>query len=326
MPKSTEKRGEEAWIEIAVTSPPELIEGLANFITELGATGISQEVDTENTEDADQPGGGTELSDFAPPPREELKAYLPADSPWQEKVEQLKDYIENLADLFPDLKQPDFTVKTLSDPDWAEQWKKYFKPLRIHRNIVIKPTWERYTPTGRDIVIEIDPGMAFGTGQHSSTRMCLEALEEILLKDRSIRNWKVLDVGTGTGILSICCAKMGAAKTVALDIDPQAVEIARKNVAVNHVGDRVEVVNSDISKYRTGGFDLIVANLNAEPLIKLRSHLITLMEKKGYLIISGIIEQSVRAIEKKFLKEPLSVQSVLRDKEWVCYVLRQMGS
>lgn len=317
MPNGTDKRGKEAWIEIAVTSPPELIEGLSNFITELGATGISQE------EDADQPGAGADLSEYAPPLREELKAYLPADSPWKEKIELLKTYIENLTDLFPDLKQPDFTVKTLSDPDWGEQWKKYFKPLRIHKNIVIKPTWERFTATGRDIVIEIDPGMAFGTGQHSSTRMCLEALEEILLKDRSIKNWRVLDVGTGTGILSICCAKMGAAKIVAVDIDPQAVEIARKNVAINHVGDRVEVVNSDISKYRTGGFDLIVANLNAEPLIKLRPHLMTLMEKKGYLIISGIIEQSVGAIEKKFLKEPLSVQGVLRDKEWVCYVLRQ---
>ncbi|MDD2672133.1 MAG: 50S ribosomal protein L11 methyltransferase [Syntrophales bacterium] len=319
MPNGTEKSGKEAWIEIAITSPPELIEGLANFITELGATGTFQE------EDADQP-GGAELSVFAPPLREELKAYLPADSPWKEKLDRLKTYIENLVDLFPDLKQPDFTVKTLSDPDWGEQWKKYFKPLRIHKNIVIKPTWERYTATGRDIVIEIDPGMAFGTGQHSSTRMCLEALEEILLKDRTIRNWRVLDVGTGTGILSICCAKMGAAKITAVDIDPQAVEIARKNIAINQVGDRVEVVKSDISKYKAGGFDLIVANLNAEPLIKLRSHLISLMEKKGYLIISGIIEKSVDAIEKKFLKPPLSVQNVLRDKEWVCYVLRQKGS
>ena len=303
----------ESWIEIVITCPPELSEALSNFMTDHGADGVFQEEEVDPRE----------LNEIIPRSRDEIKAYLPSDSSWQERTAELKHYIEELVELFPDLKSPDFSVHTIADPNWGEQWKKYFKPLRIHRNIVIKPTWERYSPSARDIVVEIDPGMAFGTGQHASTRMCLEALEEILLKDRSsIKKWRILDVGTGTGILSITCAKLGAEKVVALDIDPLATDIAHKNVTINHVGDQVEVITQDIAKYK-GQFELIVANLNAEPLIKLRSHLLSLMENGAYLIISGIIEQSIKKIEKSFVKEPLTTLTVLSDKEWVCYVLKK---
>ncbi len=302
----------ETWIEVVITSPPELTEALSNFMTEHGADGVFQEdeVDPE------------EIDRVLPASRDQIKAYLAAGSDWKSCTEALTRYIEELGELFPDLKTSDFTVNSISDPDWGEQWKKYFKPLRIHRNIIIKPTWERYTPSGRDIVVEIDPGMAFGTGQHATTRMCLEAIEEILLKNRSLNKWRILDVGTGTGILSITCAKLGAEKVVALDIDPQAVEITRKNVAINHVGDQVEVVNQDIGKFK-GSFELIVANLNAEPLIKFRPHLLSLMEPGAYLIVSGIIEKSVKKMEKAFLKEPLTTLHVISDKEWYCYVLRK---
>jgi ribosomal protein L11 methyltransferase len=308
----------ESWIEIVITCPPELSEALSNFMIEHGAEGVFQEEEVDPRE----------LNEIIPRSREEIKAYLPFDSPWQERTAELKHYIEELVELFPELKGPDFSVHAIADPDWGEQWKKYFKPLRIHKNIVIKPTWERYSPSARDIVVEIDPGMAFGTGQHASTRMCLEALEEILLKDRafkdrsSITKWRILDVGTGTGILSITCAKLGAEKVVALDIDPLATDIAHKNVTINHVGDQVEVITQDVAKYK-GRFELIVANLNAEPLIKLRPHLLSLMEDGAYLIISGIIEQSTKKIEKSFLKDPLTTLNVISDKEWVCYVLKK---
>ena len=300
------------WIEIIITCPPELSEAISNFMTEHGAEGVFQEEEVD----------ANELDEIIPSSRDEIKAYLPAASDWQACTTELKHYIEELSELFPDAKGPDFSINTIADPDWGEQWKKYFKPLRIHKNIVIKPTWERYAPSGHDIVIEIDPGMAFGTGQHASTRMCLEALEEILLKDRSLNKWKILDVGTGTGILSIACAKLGAEKVVAIDLDPLATEIAHKNVSINHVGDQVEVINQDVSKFK-GSFELIVANLTAEPLIKLRSHLLSLMDSGAYLILSGIIEQNVKKLEKAFLKEPLTTLNVLKDKEWVCYVLRK---
>jgi ribosomal protein L11 methyltransferase len=192
----------------------------------------------------------------------------------------------------------------------------------VSKNIVIKPTWERYAPAGRDIVIEIDPGMAFGTGQHPSTRMCLEALEDIILKDRTIKNWRVLDVGTGTGILGIACAKLGANKVVCVDIDKKAAEIARENVAVNHVEDRVHIINRDVTTIREP-FDLIVANLTVKILLRIRTHLMSLIENAGYLVISGIIDQHKNDIESHFFTDMFTLHHLITEKEWVCYVLQK---
>ena len=306
------KSKKEEWIKITLSTPPELVDPLSNFITETGAQGVFQEELEPAT-----------LDDFPrSTDREELTAYLPSNTMTENRIASLKAYIASLSEIFPELDRPSFSTETITDPDWEEQWKKYFKPLRISKDIVVKPTWERYTPTGRDIVIEIDPGMAFGTGQHPSTRMCIKALEDILLKDRSIEKWKALDVGTGTGILGISCAKLGAEKVVCLDIDSKAVEISRKNIAINRVEDRVEIINEDVLMC-DDTFDLIVANLTAETLLKLRSHLISIVGTGGYLIISGIIDQDRTVIEEGFLTNNVTLHSVITEKEWVCYILKK---
>lgn len=310
-----EKIKKEEWIKITLSAPPELVDPLSNFITETSAQGVFQEELEPATPD-DFP-KSTE--------REELMAYFPADTTTENRIASLKAYIDNLSEIFPESDKPSFSTETITDPDWEEQWKKYFKPLRISKDIVVKPTWERYTPTGRDIVIEIDPGMAFGTGQHPSTRMCMIALEDILLKDRSIEKRRVLDVGTGTGILGISCAKLGAERVVCLDIDPKSVEIASKNVDINRVGDKVQIINEDASMY-DDTFDLIVANLTAETLLKLRTHLISMTETGGYLVISGIIDQDRKVIEEHFLTDDVALHSVITEKEWVCYLLKKTGS
>lgn len=312
-PKEREK---EKWIEIVVTAPPQLIEALSNFLTEAGARGVFQEdsFDESSPSDIDRPAE-----------REELKAYIASGPAGERKIAALGKYLNSLSEIFPDLEKPSFTSRLISDADWGEQWKQYFKPLRLTKNIVIKPTWERYTPQHRDIVVEIDPGMAFGTGQHASTRMCLEAIEDILLKDRTIGKWRVLDVGTGTGILGISCAKLGAQSVIGVDIDPKAVEIARKNAAINDVEDRVRIVNRDVRKMK-GAFDLIVANLTAETLLKIKSHLITLTDPGRYLIISGIIEQNGKTIEEAFSTESMKIMKTIREKEWLCCILKKGGA
>jgi len=308
-------REKEKWIEIIVTAPPQLIEALSNFLTEAGAKGVFQEdnFDESSPNDLDEPAE-----------REELKAYIASGPAGEKKIAAFEKYVKSLSEIFPDLEKPSFTTRIISDADWGEQWKKYFKPLRLTKNIVIKPTWERYTPQHRDIVVEIDPGMAFGTGQHASTRMCLEAIEDIILKDRSIGKWRVLDVGTGTGILGISCAKLGAESVVGVDIDPKAVEIARKNVAINGVEDRVRIVNRDVRKMK-GNFDLIVANLTAETLLKIKSHLFALTDPGRYLIISGIIEQNGKMIEETFSSENMKLLKTIREKEWLCCILKKEG-
>ena len=310
--KTADNRGD--WLKIEFSAPGELVDALANFVTEIGAQGAYQE--------SLEP-----LANGFPagPVRETLKAFLPFDVRIEQRIAALHTYSESLAALFPELPPPTFRTEIIRDPDWGEAWKKYFKPLRVSRNIVIKPTWERFAPTGRDIVIEIDPGMAFGTGQHASTRLCLEALEDILLKDRSFEQWRVLDVGTGTGILGIACAKLDAARVLGLDIDPKATEIARENVLINQVGDRVEIASTDIATL-SEPFQLIVANLTANPLIKLRPHFLRLLRGGGYLVISGIIEQNRPDIEAHFLGDGFSLHRLITEKEWLCYVLKREGA
>jgi ribosomal protein L11 methyltransferase len=315
MPGSMNKPSTEKakWVHFKLYTQPELAEALSNYLTEMGAQGVFEEFLQTGVSDVPEP---------EPQDERVLNAYFPSGTEDEKHISDLQSYINSLTDLFPELKKPTFNTEVIIDPQWGEVWKRFFKPLRITKNIIVKPSWERYSATGRETVIEIDPGMAFGTGQHPSTSMCLEAMEEILLKDRTFQKWRVLDVGTGTGILGISAAKLGASSVMCVDIDDQAVEIAHKNVAVNHVGDRVVIVNSDVAKIK-GTFELIVANLTAETLIKIKSHLVKMMEKGGYLVISGIFEKNRQDVEKAFTRDDLISHKVIADKEWVCYVYKK---
>ena len=166
--------------------------------------------------------------------------------------------------------------------------------------------------------------MAFGTGQHASTRMCLQAVEDIILKDRSIKNWKVLDVGCGTGILGITAAKLGAQDVIGVDIDKKAVEIARENAAINEVDDCIKFINRDV-KTLNESRNLIIANLTAKLLLELGEHLKNLLVPNGYMVISGIVEPDRQAIEENFCIAPFIQDAVITEKEWVCYALKKSG-
>ncbi|OHE16936.1 MAG: ribosomal protein L11 methyltransferase [Syntrophobacterales bacterium GWC2_56_13] len=304
----------EDWIKIELFAPAEMIDALSNFMTEIGSQGAYQE-----SLESQSPNGFPD-----PSTGETLKAFLPVDVHLEWRIASLQTYLDSLGEIFPEMERPTFRTETIRDPDWGMAWKKYFNPLRVSRNIVIKPTWERFTPTGRDIVIEIDPGMAFGTGQHPSTRMCLEAIEEILLNDRSIEKWHVLDVGTGTGILGIACAKLDAKRVLCVDIDKKAVDIAHENILINQVEDRVEILDRDVATLAEP-FHMIVANLTAKILIRLRHHLFRLLGDGGYLVISGIVEQNKPDIETHFLSDEFSLRRLITEKEWSCYVLKNEG-
>ncbi|MBN1364481.1 MAG: 50S ribosomal protein L11 methyltransferase [Syntrophaceae bacterium] len=301
------------WLKIELAAPSELREALENFLTETGVHGVFQESLAPQND----------VSDFPEAVNEEiLKAYLPQDGRSEKRVAALQKYINSLSEIFPDLKKPSFKTEIICDPNWGEQWKKYFMPIRVSKNIIVKPTWERYTPDSRDIVIEIDPGMAFGTGQHDSTRMCIEAIEDIIMNDRSIKEWKVLDVGCGTGILGITAAKMGAQDVICIDTDRKAVEIAGENAVINNVQAFLRTLNKNaaaIDKPR----NLIIANLTSKILLTLRPHLTQLLLPDGYMIISGIIEQDAMSIEKEYCADPLTLHRMIMEKEWICYMLKK---
>lgn len=306
MPETREK-----WIEITILTPPELVEALSNFLEEMGTGGVFQDVPVQDSFD------GATVST-----QEEVKSYLPWSRTAKKQKDRIAAYIDSLSSLFPKLEKPSLSTRTITDPDWGEQWKKYFKPLRVSGDIVIKPTWERYSPAGNDIVVDIDPGMAFGTGQHSSTRMCIAAIEDLLIRDGSRGERTVLDVGTGTGILAICAAKIGVRSVTGIDIDPKAVEIAGRNIVINGVEDRVEIINRDIALCK-GSFDLIVANLISGLLIQLHEHLLSLTKPGGYIIASGLTEHDAKDVEKIFCNADVTLHDTQAEKEWVCYTFRK---
>jgi ribosomal protein L11 methyltransferase len=302
------------WLKIELFVPTELSDALANFLTETGAEGVFQE--------SPEPPLSHDCPETAL--RETLKAFLPCDVNLEQRLSGLRTYLDSVAEIYPELERPALRTEIVRDPGWGESWKKYFKPLRVGRSLVIKPTWESYTPQSGDIVIEIDPGMAFGTGQHASTRMCLEAIESIFIEERTFEKARVLDVGTGTGILGIACAKLGAGQVRCVDNDPLATRIARENILVNRVEDRVEVVHRDIAALAET-FTLIVANLTAKILGELYPHLVRLVALGCHLVIAGIIEQDKPDIEAHFLGATFTLHRLIAEKEWVCYVLKKVG-
>ena len=176
----------------------------------------------------------------------------------------------------------EITVRFVAEEDWATAWKQYFKPQKIGERFVVKPTWEEYTPSPGELVIEIDPGMAFGTGLHATTRLCLAGLERFVAPGAS-----VADVGTGSGILAVGAILLGADSAQAVDNDPLAVRITQENIDLNHVADRITV--SVLSKPPPGTFDVVVANILAHVIIALSADLHRATKPGGTLITSGIL-------------------------------------
>jgi ribosomal protein L11 methyltransferase len=212
---------------------------------------------------------------------------------------------------------PEPRIRFLSETDWAEAWKTHYEVLRVGRRLVIKPTWRDYAPNPDDLIIEMDPGMAFGSGLHATTRLCLEAMEIYLRPGAS-----VLDVGTGSGILAVAAARLGALQVLALDTDPLAVRVARENVALNKVEvvARVEVGTVQISNVKSPVWDLVVANILAETIIELMPALATDLAAGGTLVASGIILDRAEAVVSALSENGLSLVERRKDGEWVALI------
>lgn len=219
-------------------------------------------------------------------------------------------------------------VVFLKEEDWSNSWKEYFKPARIGKRLVIKPTWEKFPAEREDIILELDPGMAFGTGTHPSTRLCLETLEKIyfhegvFIHQNRKKPFTVLDVGTGSGILSIAAAKLGAREVTAIDIDPQAVMVAAENLTLNKVEQSVSVSAAPLSLIGSS-FDLIVANILAEALVKLAPELIERINPGGFLILSGILIEKERIVLDCYSALAFTLEEVAREGEWSCLTFRR---
>ncbi|MFO7916795.1 MAG: 50S ribosomal protein L11 methyltransferase [Anaerolineae bacterium] len=211
-------------------------------------------------------------------------------------------------------------TRILSPEDWTESWKSFFSPQHVGERTVIVPTWRSYEPKPEEIVLHLDPGMAFGTGLHATTRLCLVAIERLLQP-----GMKVLDVGTGSGILAISAALQGAEHVWALDIDPTCVQVAQDNVALNNVDDRVTVQEGTLkmpldTSLVTRCYDLLLVNILAEVIVDMAPALGTILPKQGLFVGSGIIETKASQVERALARDHITVDKILREDDWAALI------
>ena len=300
------------WIEIAIELEQYLQDPVANFLIELGAEGVITDEDIINP-----------LTGKIKPGKKNyklLKAYLKKENGSQEKIESLNHYIKSLVEIHSLSYSPELKLTITNEEDWNKKWQKFFSTTRIGKHIIIKPSWELFLPEKGDLLIEMDPGMAFGTGTHATTRMCLEVLETIMEDTQPIQS--MLDVGIGSGILSIAAAKLGIPRIVGIDIDPIALRYAQKNVDNNEVSQQVELREVSLQKLE-GTYDLVVANILSDILIKLRKDLYEHLADDGFLILSGILAENASKLERKFASLKLTTCASYSDTDWICLVLQK---
>lgn len=212
-----------------------------------------------------------------------------------------------------------FDTTPVRDEDWANNWKKFYKPLRIGEHILIKPSWEDVTLLPGDKVVELDPGMAFGTGSHASTAMCLCYLEKLIRPGDT-----VLDIGTGSGILGIAALKLGAKSVTAVDIDPLAVSIARENAEKNGYGDDVfKVSEGDLADRVTGCFDVVIANIVADIICELSESVCRYIKPSGHFVTSGIIDFKADKVRDALGKTGLTILDNAKSGDWNAFLLRR---
>ncbi|MDD2736097.1 MAG: 50S ribosomal protein L11 methyltransferase [Desulfuromonadaceae bacterium] len=306
----------DSWLEIACDVPEEQSEVVADFLTHLTGNGVcvdNLDVDAFST---------SEIPDSV---RVVIKAYLPADKDSAPQMQELEVFMAALALRHPTALFSKPALSAVNTEDWSSSWKVHFKPLRVGKHLLIVPTWEDAVVLPGDLVIRIDPGMAFGTGGHETTRLCLELLESVMENSPLLTIPSLLDLGTGSGILAIAANLLGAGRILALDIDPDAVEIACDNLTLNDMSDSIECGTVPLESLAEN-FDIILANILAEELVRLAPYLMERMHPGGSLILSGILAEKEPFVRQGFASQPLLTYiRTVSDGEWVA-MLYEKGS
>ena len=212
------------------------------------------------------------------------------------------------------------------DSEWLYKWQEFFKPSRVGERIVVKPSWEDYQAEPGDLVIEMDPGMAFGSGLHGTTSMCIKGLERILGGTSDAAGsgpCKVLDVGCGTGILAIAAALLGAEECLGIDIDPDAVRVAQENIEKNHLADKITAQYGDLTEGVDYKADIVVANLMADLVIRLSPAAYRHVNDEGWYITSGILDIKEEIVSRAIEDAGFVIKDVLSDGEWRTIIARK---
>lgn len=306
------------WSEISIHTVNEAIEPIANILYEAGAGGVVIEDSLDLIKEyKDEYGEIYELDPIDyPDDGVIIKAYLPVNSFLNETIALIEQKVTNLSSFNIDIGENKVTVSEVAEEDWATAWKKYYNPTKVSQKFIIVPSWEKYEPVStEELIIELDPGMAFGTGTHPTTITCIQALEKTVKKGDA-----VIDVGTGSGVLSIAAALLGAEKVQALDLDEVAVSAAKQNVVLNKVDDIVTVTRNNLLQGIATQVDIIVANILAEIIVNVVDDAAKTVKKGGFFIASGIIREKKAEINSVIEQAGFTIVEVIEMEEWVTII------
>ncbi|MCB0090882.1 MAG: 50S ribosomal protein L11 methyltransferase [Caldilineaceae bacterium] len=318
-------------IELSVVVDSEAAEAVSELFNRYN--GGSYHEDNE----AGEAGGGgavieaTGFDDFNRPIdgeyRLSVKTYIKPGKRGQQIQRQIEEGLWRLSLIYP---MPEPQIRAIRQEDWATAWKKFYKPLRVGQRVLLKPSWEEATTEPDDIVIELEPGMAFGTGMHPTTRLCVAALEEIVQPGDA-----VLDVGTGSGILAVLAAKLGASPIVATDIDTIAVQVGRENMALNGLAHRLDnditILHDSVPTHVAGQFPVVVANILAEVIVKLfdgsygNTPLAEPLAAGGHMILSGILDEKADMVLEAAQRHGLRFVDRKTEGDWVALIVRKVA-
>ncbi len=311
------------WVEISIKTTTEAVEAVTNILYDAGVAGVS----IEDPKDILALEKSETFWDYVD---ESLltatfegaivKAYLPQSADLIDKVELVKQSVAVLPQHGLDIGLGEVTTIEVNEDDWSSSWKQYYKPTKIGKKVVVKPSWEEYEAAEEDIIIELDPGMAFGTGTHETTIMCAQELEAYV-NPASL----VFDIGCGSGILSIIAAKLGAKRVIGVDLDKVAVEVSLQNIALNDVQGMVDIKQGNLMDTIDEKADIVVANIIADIIILLSKDIKNFLVEDGIFITSGIILDKVDAVSEALESNGLKVVRVNRMGEWAAIVAQKSG-
>ena len=304
------------WQELTIMVSREAEEAVSNILIDLGSQGVAID------DSADYLGEAGPFGEVLPQVEQlnmvAITAYYPETANLEMIRQEVKERLVQLRDFGLEIGETQLTTQQLAEEDWADNWKKYFEPARITHDLTIVPSWTDYEVTTGEKIIKLDPGMAFGTGTHPTTKMSLFALEQVLRGGET-----VLDVGTGSGVLSIASSLLGAKEIFAYALDDVAVRVAQENIALNAGTENIHVAAGDLLKGIDIEADVIVANILADILVNLTDDAYRLLKDEGYLIMSGIISEKWNLVRESAEAAGFFLETHMIQGEWNACVFKK---